>query len=138
MKFSRVYHKKLFMCDKNLLNQFKRLNFGEKGMMRDLLDEARIFVDSYAFYVLDEYHRVAAWAICCRERENNNNIFIMNIYVKKKYRRKGLGKRIANYIKKYAPSLIKSSICVFPHDELSDRFFLKVLDEPSVFTLRYL
>lgn len=134
MKFSRVYHKKLFMCDKKLLNQLKRLNFGEEGMMRGLLEDARIFVDSYVFYVFDEHHRVAAWAICCRKPENNNR-FVMNIYVKQKYRRKGLGNRIANYIEKYSPKLIKSPLCVIPHDFPSDNFFSRFLDRSSIFRL---
>lgn len=136
MRFSRVYHKKLYECDKKLLNQFKRLNFGEDGMMRDLLEYSRIFIDSYVFYIMDYNSGVAAWALCCRTPENINK-FVLNIYVKKKYRRKGLGKRIIRYVDRYSPKLIKSIIEVLPHDFPSDEFFSGALNESKVFRSPY-
>lgn len=122
MKFSRVYQRSYNNCASHLKAQFRSLNFRENGQMLSTLGD-RNYKIKIAHYILDESGNVAAWSLTFGNPQDQFYPHLTTyFYTRAKYRRKGLGLRLARAASKYSKKLkVKMGYCEY--DERSESFF---------------
>lgn len=114
---------------KEYFGSLYRLNYGSSGLIRDeLIDLKQRFrynqtLPVHKIFVVLEENFVIAWGICVSLNDENTQ-FRFQCYVRKKFRKQGIGKKLlrknANFIKKYE----KRVICqVYPHSTESSALY---------------
>lgn len=128
MKFSRVKTCHPAKCPAGLYNQFYKYNFGSMGLMRGQLVDSKNDPRARIFYIVDEFSSIAAWSLTfdhniSGSRNNGKPEPRTYFYVRKNYRRMGLGTRLARAAYKYSKGAFKLTLRYMPHDDKSKAFF---------------
>lgn len=103
-----------------LYKKLYQLNFRSVGTMRGALVRTRRQNNSYVSYILDADNNVAAWTIIFVNHLGRATSYY---YVRKKYRRHGLGTQLMKAAVDVANNYFNNEIHYVPHDIVSVSFF---------------
>lgn len=123
--FKPIRTLRLSEVEPELYKQLYRLNFRSNGGMRNCLVGHRKANNAYVCYVLDQENNVAGWTLVY---QTHNTIPAAHFYVRKKYRRKGLGTLLMQAALDTANEYYNSKLYYFPHDPQSTCFFKSCRD----------
>lgn len=128
--YNRLISKRVVNCNREIYNQLYSLNFRSYSLMRKALVEAKKYNTGWVSYIIDNNNKVLAWSMICKFKIINKykmffpNAFEIYFYVRKKYRKMGLGKRLYIACNKICSDNNKR-MKITRHDEISKQFFKK-------------
>lgn len=110
LRFSR------YIKSRRLIRHFKKCSY-KRGFLIPSFEKFRMAKSSKVCFVRDLKKKFIGWGFLFKEEEN---YFSVMLFVKKEYRRKGVGSEIIRLLSKD-----QNEIEVSPHDDKSRRFFKK-------------
>lgn len=121
MKLSFKTKRARKIVKKELISNFEKNSFRKGGYLWSAFKEFYFEKDSKVCYCLDKKEFVG-WGLLWKDY---NKSYSLMLFVRKQYRRLGIGTKIIKILSKK----IKKKIDVYPHNKTSKKFFRKAKKE---------